>query len=125
MLPKRILGLQLSKIMRQAAESIWFEIYRGVVDPGRKILFFPRNFRKFSISPENFPRKFLTTLFLVFNSKISVYPVTIHNFATYSYNSVNYSISLQKSPLSNVLALHNNIITYKKYYFTTPSPKSV
>ena len=53
----KTLGLQLSNIMRQAAESIWFEIYRGVVDPGPQISFFSKEFLKnFNFSWE-FPQK--------------------------------------------------------------------
>src|SRR6218665_2054759 len=106
-----ILGLQLSKIMRQAAESIWFEIYRGSWIRVQKFRFFPRNFRQILISPWNFPDKFLRTLFLIVNSKISVYPVTLTQFCHLQLQLGKLFYSLQKSPLSNVglLALHNNM----------------
>src|SRR6218665_1456795 len=86
----------------------------GVVDPGqtnfdlfrqffsgnftkefhKKIRFFQGNFRKMSIFSGNLKQKF------DFPSK---------QLSIYSYFWANYSISLQKSPLSNILPAHDKI----------------
>src|SRR6218665_3363880 len=85
---------------RTTAASNWFEIW-GVVDPGlKKIRFFHANFRQISIFSGNF-----TKVSIFSNLKISRF--SRQKLAIYSYFWANYYISLQKSPLSNILPVHD------------------
>src|SRR6218665_1941244 len=63
----------------------------------KKIRLFRANFRKISIFLRQFHKKFR-----FFRQK----------FAIYSYSWVNHSISFQKSPFSNILPVHDNLISY-------------
>src|SRR6218665_123699 len=56
--------------------------------------FFRSNFRKISIFSGNFTKKFR---------------LSKQKLAIYSYFCANYSISLKKSPLSNILPIHHKI----------------
>src|SRR6218665_923446 len=76
--------------------------------------FFQENFRKnvdfyWEFSPKNLisRAKISDAFFKVINSKISVYPDKMIKFD--SYNWAYYSISLQNSPLSNIIKYKNNI----------------
>ena len=73
-----------------------------VVDPGAKISIFPRKF----------PRKKII-FFRLFHKK---FLLSRQKLAIYSYFWPDYSISLQKSPLSNMLPVHYKIIII---YITT------
>src|SRR6218665_3616458 len=95
------------------SSSIWFEIW-GVVDPGKKNRFLQANFRKISISSGNFTKKF--RFFQANFRKISIsqeilkrFRISRQKLAIYSYFLANYSIYLQKSPLSNILPVHDKM----------------
>ena len=119
--------------LQEAAGSIWFEIW-GVVDPDtKKNQFFQANFRKkiqffrqfhkklwFSrqITGKcflgNFRKKiqFSQANFqkvLIFSRNSNFFWFSKQNLPIYSYFWASYSISLQKSPLSNILPAHDNI----------------
>jgi len=93
------------------AASIWFEIRGGSwirvknVD-FRKISIFSGNFTKTkSIFPGKFPKKFDFSGNL---RKISNFQDQIGHLKL-GYFLASYSISLQKSPLSNILPIHDKI----------------
>jgi len=82
----------------------------GAVDPGKEIDF-QGKFPKKSIFFWQYHKQIS-----IFRGKISEWPFFSHslwNFLTklaiYSYPLPNYSISLQKSPLLNILPVHNKI----------------
>jgi len=66
----------------------------GVVDPGKKIRFFHANFTKDFNFSGNFTKRFRFSR---------------QRLAIYSNFWANYFISLQKSPLSNMLPVHDKI----------------
>src|SRR6218665_3371775 len=75
-----------------AVALIWFEIWGSLIRV-KQFRFFQANFRENSIFSDNFPKKFN------FPGKTGIY----------SYFWANYSNFLQKSPLSNILPVHDKI----------------
>src|SRR6218665_2226322 len=109
-----------------SAASIWFEIW-GIVDPGqqnfdfsrqisekfrffqailKKCRFFQANFRKISIFSGKFFRNFDSFRQFFKKVRFSRQKLLIYS---YMYFWTNYSISFQKSPLSNILPVHDKI----------------
>jgi len=87
----------------------------GVVDPGKKTRFSMQIFEKFrffqaiSHNKFDFPGKFTKNFDFLGNfTKKFEFPGII-GYLAYSYFWANYSISLQKSPLSNMLPVRNKI----------------
>src|SRR6218665_560610 len=60
---------------------------------------------------------------LFFKSSTPKLSFTQAKFAIYSYSWANYSISLQKSPLSNTRTAHDNEITRKNNISGPPRPQ--
>src|SRR6218665_3538712 len=93
-----------------SAASIWFEIWGLRVN---KISFFQANFREISIFSGNLTKKFdfsrqIFRKFRVFR-QLKKIGFSRQKLLIYSYFWANYSISLQKSPLSNILPVHDKI----------------
>jgi len=103
----------------QAAASIWFEIWRG---PDKKKSIFPgkflRNFdfpaisQQLSIFPSKFSKNFdffrqIFEKFRYFLAILKEIRFSRQKLLIYSYFWANYYISLQKSPLSNILPVHD------------------
>ena len=90
-------------LQENPAASIWFEIW-GLVDPGKKNRFLQVILHTKIDFSRQISEKF--RFFGQFHKKIQ-FPR--QKLAIYSYFWANYSISLQKSPLSNILPVHDKI----------------
>src|SRR6218665_3964610 len=91
-----VINIHTSRSYYPAAASIWFEIW-GVVDPGQKISIFPGKLPKtFDFSGNFTKHRFFQANF----RKNSFFQAKL---AIYRYFWANYSTSLQKSSLSNIL----------------------
>src|SRR6218665_607515 len=97
------------------AASIWFEIWGiwGVVHPRKHISTFPGKFPKNYNISGNFTKKF--RFFQTNFRKISIFQaikkirISMQKLAIYSHFLANYSVSIQKSPVSNIPPVHDKI----------------
>ena len=94
----------------------------GVVDPGKKCDFSRQISEKSNFRPFHQRNRFSRQLQFFRKSQKEIW-FSRQKWAIYSYFEANYSISLQKSPLSNihVLPVHDKIIIIFHNPFTTPT----
>src|SRR6218665_2050236 len=89
-------------ICRAPAASIWFEIW-GVLDPDQNSFDFYRKISK------------KIDFFMQFHKKIRF---SRQKLVIYSNFCENYTISIQRSLLSNILPVHDNMMIIKVYCFS-------
>jgi len=103
---------QLPQRFAAAAASIWFEIWEDRGSGSTKFrLFFQANFREISIFSGNFTKNFdfsrqIFEKFRFFHAIFETFRFSRQKLLIYSYFWPDYSISLQKSPISNILPVH-------------------